>query len=187
MTTTRNAAGEWRISGCRLRMERAPRLESAVLSFILLLPLLALAGCEKRGESQEAADAKAMVQTLKFNLNQAATEIANLKAELNAVQQTRDQLQEQIAKLIEDRDRSSAAAQQAQEAVTRLASRADGQVSTTAALEKQITELRALVEEQQKTIEQLQKGTAAEPIAAETPAQPPEQVPTPEPNQGGQP
>lgn len=149
----------------------APRSESSFgcypprLAFLMLLPLLHLAGCESRAleeAQQEARDAQVTIEKLKYNLNEANREISRLKAELGAVKETSEDVQRKIAQLVQERDQALALAQQTQETVAQLTTRASGQVTATTALERQIAELKAQVEEQQKLIEQLQKSAPAE-------------------------
>ncbi len=145
----------------------------------LLLLSVAGAGCKDRGLQQaqeEAAEAKATVERLKFNLEQARKETSTLRAEFNAVRQSRDELEEKVARLIEERDQAVTVTRQAQDVINELAARSSGQAGATAALEQQIADLRALVEEQQALIEQLQKGVTGEP-PAEPPVEPPVEVP----------
>ena len=169
------------------------RLRPAKMSLVVLtgwlLLSVALTGCKDRGLQQaqeQAAEAKATVERLKFNLEQARKETSTLRAEFGAVRQSRDELEEKVAQLIQERDEAATVAQQAQEVINELAARSSGQAGATAALEQQIAELRALVAEQQALIEQLQKGEAPEPTA-EPPVEPPEEVPEeplpPEPNE----
>lgn len=146
-----------------------------ITSVGLLLSWILLAGCADRGLEQaqeEAAEAKATVERLKFNLEQARKETSTLRAEFNAVRQSRDELEEKVARLIEERNHAATVARQAQDVINDLAARSSGQAGTTAALEQEITELKALVAEQQALIEQLQKGVTAEP-----PEEPPVEVP----------
>ena len=156
---------------------RPAKMSLVVLTGWLLLSVV-LAGCSNRGLQQaqeEAAEAKATVERLKFNLEQARKETSTLRAEFNAVRQSRDELEEKVARSIEERNQAATVAQQAQEVIKELAARSSGQAGATAALEQEIAELRALVAEQQALIEQLQKDAAAE-ATAEPPVEPPVEV-----------
>ena len=185
--TQRNTATGWvTLPLIRLR----PSNLSVLTSTGLLLLSVVLAGCADRGLEQareDAAEAKATVERLKFNLEQARKETSTLKAEFNAVRQSRDELEEKVARSIEERNQAATVAQQAQEVINELAARSSGQAGATAALEQQIAELRALVAEQQALIEQLQKGEAAEPTEeplVEVPEEPlPEEPLPPDPNE----
>jgi len=138
---------------------------------LLLLGLLAPAGCRDRGlqkAQQEAREAKTTVVSLEMRLSGAIKEISDLKAELKAVRQTRDELQEQMDKTTRDRDQAVALAEQAKDAITSLTAASKGQAGTTAGLEKQIADLKARVAEQQKVIDELQKGVTGPPVEAVT-------------------
>lgn len=185
MKQRKTAAGSVTLPLIRLRAE----ILSPIVSTGFLLLSVVLAGCTNRGLEQaqeEAAEAKATVERLKFNLEQARKEISTLKAEFGAVRQSRDELEEKIAQLIKERDQAATVARQAQEVINELAVRSSGQAGKTVALQQQITDLRALAEEQQALIEQLQKGVAVEPTA-EPPVELPEEVSDeplpPEPNE----
>lgn len=159
-------------------MSKAARTGARV-TFFALLPLLVLAGCRNSAldeAQQQAREAKAMVEKLKFDRNKALDEVSTVNAELSAVRQSRDALQKQVEQLIRERDEATAFAQQAQEAVSRLTA----QGGATVALQRQVTELKTLVDEQQQLIEQLQKSATIPP----EPVEPVEQASSPtEPNQ----
>jgi hypothetical protein len=165
MTTDRRGQGT--DDGTGITEDRSVcRRASSVLCLLSsgLCILVFLAGCDKRAAEQaqqEAREAKATVQQLKYNLALAEKEIANVKAELNVVKQGRDELQKQVKQANEERDQALDLAQKAQEAVL---AKSGGQASATAALQRQIAELNALVAEQEKLIEQLKKGGADEPV-----------------------
>jgi chromosome segregation ATPase len=161
--TLSQAAERWTAAPVRfgsLHWNRGPVL--------LLLGLLLSVGCKDRDMEKQVSDAKANAAKLELRLAGAIQEISDLKAELKAVRQTRDELQEQSDKTKQERDHAVTLAEQAKEAITTLTATTKGQAGATTGLEKQIADLKALVAEQQKVIDELQKGAAAQPAAAET-------------------
>jgi hypothetical protein len=181
MKQRKTAAGSVTLPFIRLRAETLLPIASTGL----LLLSVVLAGCTNRGLEQaqeEAAEAKANVERLKFNLEQARKEISTLKAELSAVRQSGDELDGRLAQLIKERDQAATVARQAQEVINELAARSSGQADTAASLQKQVAELKALVAEQQALLEQLQKEEVSEPVD-EPPVELPEEPLPPEPNE----